>query len=338
MSLLAIDSCGDTYSTAELALRWDIVTDSPTVLALGGRRDSSGIQLSGIAQAVEKQFTGAATIAAGVAFKTTNNSGVANVLEFREGATIHVTIEVTTLGAIRVIGPGGELGISDNGLVEPGFYNYLEVSVLVSDTGRVIVNFNSNEILDLTPVDTNNAGAVPEIDNVRLEGGAGAVTIDDFYVTDTVGAAPQNGFLSDTAIVGLVPIADGATTDWTVLEPVTPTTHFDKVDEIPPDDDTTFVASEGPNQIDLFEMDALPDPGGVSSIHGLQFLLYAKKTKIPAKQITPIIRSNAVNFLQSVISLTSSYLYYNNLLQQDPDTSADWTESGVNSAEFGAQV
>ena len=204
--------------------------------------------------------------------------------------------------------------------------------------GVVTVNLNSTQILNLTSQNTDNSGAVPEINNIEFEGSTGNVSMDDLYINNTAGASPQSGIMGDTRIESLLPIADGVTNNFPGLVPGTPSTHFDKVDDVSPDDDSSYVFSEDVADIELFESAVLPDPGGTSVIFGVQLLLYARKDKVTAKSIIPKVRSGGTNYDGSTVPLTTSYLYFPEIWQQDPDTVADWTEANLNLAEFGLEI
>lgn len=340
MSLVYINSCGDHYATVNVPQRWTTVVGTPTVVAAAGRRSLNAISLGSHVVSVEETIPGLATYVAGVAFKlptlVTND-----LITFKEGATDHVIIRVTPTGAIEVLrAPSTQLGISDTGLIFAGFYNYLEVLCTIDGAaGVVTVNLNNNNLLSLTSQDTDNGGAVPEINAIKFQGGNPSGTfIDDVYILNTVAPAPQNGILGDIRVESLLPVADGALQQFPVLEPVTPTTHFDKVDDPVPDDAVTFVASETGGHQDTYDMQTLSDPGGSSVIYGVQQLLYARKDKVTAKSFKPIARVGGTVYPGAINPLVVGFDYYVEMWQQDPDTVADWTESGVNAAEWGAEV
>lgn len=340
MSIVYMNSCGDNYATAQIAKRFTTLTGGSTIVPGAGRREGSALNLSSHVIAVEQSIPGLATYAVGVAFKQ-SILNANDLITFKEGATEHVIIRVTSTGAVEVLrAPSTQLGISAAGLIFAGFWNYLEVLCTVDDAaGVVTVNLNSTQLLNLTSQDTNNAGAVPEIDAIKFQGAQTFGTfLDDIYIVDTTGAAPQNTLLGDTRVESLVPVADGALQDFPVLEPVTPTTHFDKVNDAEPDDAVTFVGSETGGHQDTYDMQTLPDPGGTSTIFGLQLLLWARKDKVTAKSFKPITRSGGTVYPGAINPLVTTFEYYTELWQQDPDTAADWTESGVNAAEFGAEV
>lgn len=340
MSLVYMNSCGDHYATSNVAQRFSVLTGAPQVVLGAGRRAGQAIQFTSHVIALQQDIPGLPTYICGFALKLPTLV-VTDAMVFREGTTDHVIIRITPTGAIEVLrAPSTQLGITAAGIIFAGFYNYLEVLCTVDGAaGVVTVNLNNTQLLNLTSQNTDNGGAVPEIDNIRWEGGNPSGSfMDDLYIANTVGAAPQNGIMGDTRIESLVPVADGAVQDFPILEPVTPITHFDKVDDMTPDDAVTFVSSEDAADIDTYDMATLSDPGGSSAIYGVQALLWARKDKVTAKSVRPIARVGGTNYQGAINPLDIAFDYYSELWQQDPDTAVDWTETGVNNAEFGAEV
>lgn len=340
MSLVYLDSCGDVYSTAQLSKRWDTITGSPTVSPLIGRRDSGGINLPTTGDRLGKNVPGLTEYCSGIAFKV-DTLVVTDLLTFREGITDHVIVRLTALGAIEVLrAPSTQLGITANALVFPGFFNYVEIRALIDGAaGTIDLQLNGTNLISLTSQNTDNGGAVPEIDNIEIEGSTGSLTIDDFYILDpNTGTAPQNDLLGDTSVWTLLPVIDGVTNDWPTLEPVTPTTSFDKVDDPTPDDDLSYVASDVVGSLELFDLATVPEPGGVSPIFGVQLNMYARKDATTSRTIKGKARSGGTNYDGANQPLNSAYDYLHELWDEDPDTSADWIEAGVNAAEFGVEV
>ena len=335
MALTYLDSCGDTYSV--LADRWT-VTGSPTIGSSVGRRDTNGIRLTGTGQRLQKDVSGLATRTCGVAFKL-DTLAATDVLTLREGTTDHLIVRVTANGAVELLrAPSTQLAISSAGLVVAGFFQYLEIEATINDsTGAYDVDLNGSNVLTGTSADTQNGGT-GVIDNIEIEGSSGNLTIDDFYIGDTTGSAPQNTRLGDTAVTAVTTQGDGNTNNWPTLQPASPSTHFDKVDDIPPDDDTSYLASETSDDLELFDMQDLPDPGGVSAIYGVQLGLYARKDKTTFRAIKGVTRVGGTNYDGADFTLTGAYGFGFSLFDDDPDTMAQWLESGINAAEFGSQV
>jgi hypothetical protein len=337
MAGVVLDCCGDIYSTSELSKRWT-VTGSPVVSSTAGRRDGPGISLPTASDRVGKSVASLSTYVVGVAFKL-DTLIATDVITLKEGSTNHLTVQITAAGAIRLLLGAAQIDISAAGLIFSGFYQYLEIEATIDDAaGAYDIDLNGVNILTDTVVDTNNAGALGEIDNVEIEGSTGVLSIDDFYIADTTGAAPQNTRFGDTAVYAVLPAADGTVNNFETLIPTTPTTSFDKVDDITPDGDTSLVASAVPGNQELFDMNDLPDPGGTSAIFSVQLGLYARKNLASFQALKGITHISATDYDGTTLPLTTTYEYNFHIWDEDPNAVADWTEAGVNAAEFGAEI
>lgn len=128
-------------------------------------------------------------------------------------------------------------------------------------------------------------------------------------------------------------IADGATTNFT---PSTGTNHAALVDESPPNDDTDYNQSSNVGDLDLYEItDMAHTP---ASIFGVQINLNAKKDDAGTRSIAGVVRSGGTNYEGGAQALSTSYAYYLDVRETDPDTSAPWTKTGVDNAQFGIKV
>jgi len=339
MSLIYIDSCGDVYSSGEVALRFSSVSGTPpTVEVGGGRNTSNGLKMEASTTFFAKTVTGKDEYTAGIAFRLQTLTTPVTILDFNEGATNHIKIKVLANGAIEVLRDAASLDISVPGLVLPGAYSYMEVRVVIDDAaGIVTVHLDEIEITALTVQDTQNGGT-GVIDSIQCNGTSDVIFFDDFYITDNVGAAPQNGFLGNMHITTAVAISDSTPLDITIIEPTAPTTHFDKVNQIPADGDTSFLASKTPGDQDMFNFSPLPILSGNGDVFGIQVNVFAKKDNEGPRQVKPIIDPGVAISVGAALELTTVYRFGISMFQQNPDTSLDWTEAEVDSSKVGFEV
>jgi len=214
-------------------------------------------------------------------------------------------------------------------------WHYIEFKAFINDTtGSFEVRFDEENILSAINVDTKVALAeADEIKHIRIsriETTVPTTFIDDLYVCDTTGIK-NNDFLGDCQVHTIFPKADGALEDWATQAG---TDSFAMVDENPPDDDTTYVQSNVTTEKDSFDMD---DVAGMTTILGVQLIEYAKFVTGSAG-INHLTRVGGNNFIGADTTLTSAYLFYMNIWEDDPDISSAWTPTGLNAAEFGMEV
>lgn len=75
-----------------------------------------------------------------------------------------------------------------------------------------------------------------------------------------------------------------------------------------------------------------------TTINGVQINLQAEKTDAGLRSIQSVIRSGGSDTDGTSRALGTSYLILTQIAETDPNTAAAWTQSGFDSAEFGAKV
>ena len=154
---------------------------------------------------------------------------------------------------------------------------------------------------------------------------------DDFYLNDDAGAAPFNGRLGDSRVYLLKPSAAG---DLTQLTPDSGS-NYQRVQSI--DDDSSYNATSTVGNADLYNFDDLPGAflGVVRSVaHTTRW----RKDDAGARTAAQLLKSGTTTVQGSDVALLSSYEDEVTFFDQDPDTAAGWTVSGVNALQGGAKL
>lgn len=340
MSLLFIDGF-DHYATADIAKKWTTTSGAVAISAGNGRRSSSALNISSINQFVKKTFaTGVATIIVGFAWKPLNNgsSGNPELLNLFDGATSHIAMNFNATNRLEIRRGGytGTLLATSTTVFGTGTYYFIELKVTISDSaGVVVLKINGATDINLSSVDTRNAGNA-SVDTVTFGGSSSSAHsisyIDDVYICDGLGSAPQNDFLGDSRIDTLFPNADGSNSAWT---PSTGTTHYTLVDETTPNT-TDYVESNVVGSKDTWNFQNLTAITG--TIYGAQICTAALKDDAGARSFANTLKSGATNADGAAQVMSTSQLYFMDIFATDPATAAAWTESAVNAAEFGVKV
>lgn len=268
------------------------------------------------------------TIIAGMALRFSSVSSTSTFFSFRAGATLTCQLQLNASGQILVKNSGGTTIATGTTVLSANVWYYIEVKLFVNGaSGTVEVHLNGATEIAST---TGNFGS-SNIDTVARSGNGGATTDwDDMYVVDTSGAAPRNTFLGDVRVETIYATADGNHSQWT---PNSGTTHYDRVNEAQADGDTTYVSDSTVGHLDTY---AFGDIDTGATVYGLQTNLYARKDDAATRQIAPVIRQSGTDNVGTTATLSSSYVVYSQLYNQDP-TSADWTPTTVNADEYGVK-
>jgi len=333
----------DTYNTADIGQRLVISAGTPTIVTTSPRTGAQVIQdgnpgFTGWGRVVPSNGT---YIHGRAIFRTAGNPGIA---EFREGTTTHVRVVFNSASSELKVYRGPSTTLLGSVVISfpTSTWTYFETKCTVHDSTGVVevrLNGSTTPVINLTGQDTRN-GRTGIIDNIRHVSISG-VSIhreDDWYICDTTGTV-NNDFLGDVRVNTLVPNGDGALTQLATTFPATPTTHFDKVDDILHDGDATYNEGSVDNAIDLFTLDDLPVFGAPTTIHGIQTQIVAKKLDAGAKSLQERFRVDTTDFTGASQALSTSYAALLQTREVNPVTGVKFTESDINTAiQVGYEV
>lgn len=349
MALLFIDGF-DHYATADLSKKYQSLTFSGTlqsnlsILPTGGRRNGGCLRITDYIYG-----------SAGCVIPSTSHIIVgAAVSRWASGGTIIFTLagpagaraaylsysngRFSILNANRV-----EIGISS--LVTTfgqNIWNYIEWKMLISDSipaNSCVVKVNGVEVLNLPAgTDTKFAITTPTtFDIVRLGSPSDSpyshyMDVDDFYIADTTGLT-NNNFLGDVRIDTLLPNADGTYNDGV---PSTGTTSWNILDNVPANT-SSYVTISNLGEKETLQFTNL-QAISTQTIYAVKVNYNSAKSDSGLVFGAAVAVSGATVAEATSATLATSYSAQSGTFLTDPATGAAWTESAVNSAEFGIIV
>jgi len=263
------------------------------------------------------------------AFRQANVQGtVSDQMAFYSASGLCAGLGFNADGTVNAIDSSGSVvATSTKVAIEEGVGHYIELGVKFNDTGgQIIIRVDGEVLINATSVDTSNDAYVAEIAGV---GGGFAVTYDDLYIT-TDGAS-NISFYDDVSIMAISPDGDGNYSQWTP----TAGDNWETVDEKPAST-TDYNSTDVVGNIDTF---TFPDLTFTGTVKGVQFVVYANKSEVEIRAIQGVCRIGGTDYLSDnteYLSTTSSF--YRFVWPINPATSAAWTNSEVNSAEFGYKL
>ena len=74
------------------------------------------------------------------------------------------------------------------------------------------------------------------------------------------------------------------------------------------------------------------------TVHAVQISWRARKDDAATREVRSRIRSGAATADGATRTLTSSYLYYQDVFEQDPDAAGPWTGATVGAMEIGVET
>lgn len=336
MTLRFIDSY-DHYATADMLLKYTD-SSSASISAGNGRRSTNSLRFSSTSGFVSKTLDAQATWIVGCAFRATalDGSNDRAIVTFLDAGTNQCDIRIRPDGTLRATRNGTALATSSNAL-STGTAYYFECKVVINDTTgsiEVRVNGSSTGWINITSQDTKNT-ANATANGIRLSGTSGNNTdYDDLYICDSNGSV-NNDFLGDIRVDCYLPDGNGNSSQLAGSDGNS-TDNYQLVDESSQNGDTDYVQSSTVNQKDTYTFaDMTHTP---ASIFGTQLNMIAKKDDSGTRSIASVCRSGGTDYDGTTQALGTTYLDYMNIRETDPATSAAWTRTNLNNAEFGVKV
>ena len=113
-------------------------------------------------------------------------------------------------------------------------------------------------------------------------------------------------------------------------------TNYTETNEVPPGGDLSCVTANTVGAEDRYSFGSLSSTP--SNIAGVKVSALLRKTDSGARTVTVQLKSGTTEVTGASQSPTASYLYFSNYQDTDPNTSAAWTASSVNSVTAGAKI
>lgn len=246
------------------------------------------------------------------------------------GASYQMCVTADATGAVQVRrgGPtGAVLAAAPAGTILSGAWSYFELKAAIDPAaGSFELRKDGATLLTGSGVNTQAQGSA-NVDGIELVDGSN-LYVDDFYVLDLTGSAPQNDFLGPVQSEARFPIADGTTDQWT---PSAGTDHFAVIDESPANDDTDYLSAAATGLLDLCSCQSV---GSSDVILSVIQLVEARKTDPGVAQLTPTLRIGATNYPGSTQPIADTYTIISQLHQNSPATGVQWTAAEVNGAQL----
>lgn len=268
------------------------------------------------------------------------------ILSFVDTITTQVTVALLPNGQIRfhegTLG-GATLATSSASVITAtNNFFYLEFDITFNSiTGAIVLHANGANVtlsastgLNTAPSGNNNFNVhrIGLTDSGANPSGGSKWLYDDFYIVDTTGPA-NNTFLGDTRIACMFPNGNGPVTQMT---PNGAATNWQCVNEASEDGDTTYVSSATAGQKDLYTKNASPADTG--PIFAAQLCSVARKDDAGTRSIANTVRSNATDLDGATKPLNTTYSWFLDIYETDPNTGSPWTKTGFDAAWIGVKV
>lgn len=274
-------------------------------------------------------------------------------------ATTHLQFRRYGQNSMQVLrgSAGTVLGTISDAFPSINKWTYWEFYVKLSDAaGAVTVLRDGKVALQLTSVDTKNAGTDANFDsivfaptyttiessNTSAAGGSTATfdpiaILSDFYWCNASGSI-NNTFLGDVTVQARVPNGNGTYSDLTGSDGNS-TNNFQLVRSKTGPDTGRYVTSDSTGVKDTYSTENVSTG---STIFGVMQRTINRKVGASTRNIRGVaVHNNTATptaYYGSDLALTTSYAANSIRWETNPATSALWTAADYNAAEFGVEI
>ena len=330
MSLLLVESFDDRHYNLG---KWDSAAFTSIT---GSGRTGNGAQITGGAINLSKTIAATATVIVGRAFYTSSlaATGGSPTIGFytTSGTVLELNVRATN-GYLALYRGATQIAITASAVLSATTFHYVELKgTLANSGGTADVQLDGANVISFTG-DTL-AGTVTDIDRVVIGTSTNTTDrTDDIYICDGTGST-NNTFLGDITVECLFPNGNG-NSSVLVGSDADSTDNYLLVDETTPSTaDHVGSATEGDK--DTYAYGNIT--GNPNTILGVAVNSYQAKSDSGTKFARPVVRSGTTDYVGASVALSTAYLSDQQIWETDPDTASAWTESGINSAEFGFEV
>lgn len=218
-------------------------------------------------------------------------------------------------------------------------WHYFELKVTVRTSTNGVYELRQNEVNVLSGSGVNLANVGTDGADIWALRCAANLSVrwDDIYVCDDTSAI-NNDFKGDSQIRGGLPNGAG---DVQTFTPGTGSVHHVLVDDAAtatPTDGVDVVHSDTNGNKDLFDFQDLSAVNG--NIYGLMVCSQMAMNAAGSRTCKHVYRNlantefNPANFVVN----STTYTEFQDMMEVDPISAVDWTETDINNAQFGVEV
>lgn len=322
---------------------WTDFTSTNKTLVTGLMGVGKALHTQTSAVAVFKDLgVNAPTLIYGFALKITTNASLQLLAYFGDGASVQVSLWLTSSNQIAVYrGAGTALLFTSTNTFSTGVRYHVETKTTIHNTaGAFEVRVNGTSV-GWVPAQTSQNTRLTANNYANRIGlfvasfSLFSLDIDDLYVFDTTDSpvgTPLKDFIGDCKILTSLADSNGDTIQFT---PNGDANNYQCVAHNPPVDATNFVSDSTAGHIDLYNF---TDIANIATIYSATLVLRASKSDAGARSVKSKIKSGGTVFNGTTFVLSTTVLEYATLWAVDPATSAAWTLANLNLVQLGEET
>jgi hypothetical protein len=327
MSLIWADPGGGFYSTIARAVSggyWTALTATIKTSGLpSGNIEPTALRINNLSgQITVPSSPGTYTFGFRICNDQNPYNSTQNVCKFLDpSSATQLSFSTVSGGAIAVtLGDTATLLETSSGTnLSQNVWSYVELQMLCSATvGTVAIRINGSTVLNLTGQNTKGSGTTTNIGSIKV-GSNITPLFQDLYITTSSGSH-NTGFLGDVQMPISLANANGTYTAWT---PNGAGTIYQSVNASTPADSTVFAS------------DSTSVTGNIVGVCHMSRML---KSTSGTRTVSQTITNGGSDQIASAVALGTSYGYFLQVSETDPNTGLPYTQSGFNTIQTGVET
>lgn len=335
MALRFIDGFEHYAIPGDLNKKWtayfEATTSAPFGTATGRRADSTALRIRNNSDWVTLTLDDQATWIVGFAAYLYGNESGALVRFYDNDDNLQAYVAITSGGILQLY-RGTTLIASSSNSIPTESWNYIEIALTIANSGGTFEVRVNEEVWVTFTGDTQQTSSIASANRISLYGRDVHIAYDDLYICDGTGSL-NNSYLGDVRVDTVKPNGAGTYAEFSRQGGAT---NWENVDDTTIDSDSSYNYSNTADQRDTLDCGNLPSVTG--SIFGVQVNMAARKDDAGGRAIAALTRVSGSDYVGTPHNVGTTYRVYTQILEQNPDTTAAWTESEINATEFGYKV
>jgi hypothetical protein len=249
-----------------------------------------------------------------------------------DGANRNVKFVLLDTGEITVVNDDSTtLGTTSGAGITTGTWQYVEIKVKTHvSAGTIDIRVNEIPVLSATGKKTKcHSNSYSDVFGFGgIDGTHFCLT--DLYFLDTSGTA-NNNFLGNMQVTCVRPNSAGSSTQFTPDSG----SNYSRVNEAVCGDNSNYVEGSTPGHKDLYNYEAVPP----ANIYGVMACTDCRETDASPFSLVTVCKSGATESNDSAQSIgTTDFVTKVRVIENDPNTSAAWSKTNLDAAQFGVKV
>ena len=264
---------------------------------------------------------------------------------FKSGNTAYTIVELRllTTGYLQLLLNGTVLATATQTQILDATFHCFRIKINIDGSaGAFQLYVDSNSTPDIDYTGALYTGGGEGFDDIVFATDTNTADSHGYYIDDVIayvpgGDAPSALYSEPKLISTSVPTSDAAPNDGT---PSTGTTHYNLLDELPPSasDYVNIPATAGDAEMFGFGSGVVV-PSGATGIDAVVITTWGTASGSTSHSVKGRCDSSATTGYGVTKDVVPGALAaVQSFINVDPNTSAAWTESGVNAAKFGVEL